>query len=464
MVIYDSVQQKKVKFEPLEEKKVKIYVCGPTVYDDAHLGHARSSIAFDLLRRVLEANGYQVTFVKNFTDIDDKIIKKMQESGKSLEEITDFYINSYKEDMHSINVLDASIEPKATKTLEEMIKMIENLLKKGFAYKLEDGIYFDTSRDKKYLSISHRNNEEENRSRVLENISKRNPKDFVLWKYPKEGEPKFTAPFGEGRPGWHIECSAMIKKHLSYKDKPYQIDIHCGGADLLFPHHENEATQSRCSENIELAKYWLHNGFVNIDGEKMSKSLGNSFFIKDALKVYSGEVLRFYLISTHYRANFNFNEEDLHSSKKRLDKLYRLKKRIYPTKASTPNREFKKQLLEALNDDLNISKTLSFIDEMITKANEELDKNPKNKSLKREIIANIEFISQIIGVGGENPYHYFQSGVSPEEREIIEKLIRERNEYKKAKEYKKADEVREKLLKMDILIMDTNEGTFWEKR
>ena len=462
MLIYDSKKHKKVEFIPIRRDEVKIYICGPTVYDDAHLGHARSSIAFDLLRRVFIESGYRVVFVKNFTDIDDKIIKKMNESGESLEEITEFFIDSYKTDMHSLGVMDADIEPKATQSIDSIVQMVQNLLDKGVAYVIDDGIYFDTSKDEKYLTLSHRVNEDDTISRIDENLKKRDFKDFAIWKFSKEGEPSYEASFGSGRPGWHIECSAMIKKHLA-NDGEYQIDIHAGGADLLFPHHENEAAQSRCDSGNELAKYWMHNGFVNIDGEKMSKSLGNSFFVKDALKSYSGEVLRFYLLSTHYRSNFNFNEEDLINSKKRLDKLYRLKKRIYPSGASVVNRDFKNSMLEALSDDLNISKALSFVDEMVSNINEELDKNPKNRGLKRELMANLEFLERLLGVGGKNPYSYFQFGISDSQKKQIEELIKQRDEYKKEKNFQKADEIRERLIEKNIKIMDTVEGTLWEK-
>lgn len=326
--IYDSVKKEKVEFNPIVEGKVKIYVCGPTVYDDSHLGHARSAIAFDLLHRVLKANNYEVIMTKNFTDIDDKIIKKMHDTSKSLEEITTTYINAYKADMKALNILDNTIEPKATENLEVMKDMIENLISKDIAYKTSDSVYFDTSKDNSYGTLSHKTSDENSIARVEINTEKRNPSDFALWKFAKINDVCFEAPFGLGRPGWHIECSAMIEKHLAYKNSAYQIDIHGGGADLLFPHHENEAAQTRCSSGQHLAKYWMHNGFVNIDGEKMSKSLGNSFFLKDVLKSYSGEVIRFYLMSAHYRANFNFNEEDLIASKKRLDKLYRVKKRV----------------------------------------------------------------------------------------------------------------------------------------
>jgi len=463
MLLYNSVSKQKEEFIPIKEGEAKIYVCGPTVYDDAHLGHARSALAFDLLRRVLKADGYKVTFVKNFTDIDDKIIAKMNESGKSLEEIVTKYIKRYKDDMHALGIEDADIEPKATESIQDIIDFIKHLKEKGFAYVIDDGVYFDTSKDSDYFSISGRSvDEDQNQSRVESNSQKRDPKDFAMWKFSKDDEPSYPSPWGDGRPGWHIECSAMIKKHLA-SDGEYQIDIHGGGADLIFPHHENEACQSRCESNQQLAKYWMHNGFVQIDGEKMSKSLGNSFFLKDALKVYHGEVLRFYLLSSHYRANFNFNEEDLLASKKRLDKLYRLKKRIAVDKGSSVNKEFKKAILEALNDDLNISQALAVVDEMISSSNEALDREPKNKGLKKEIRANILFLEELLGIGKLDAYSYFQIGISDEDKNKIETLIKKRDEAKAEKDYEKSDAIRDELKSLGISIMDTPNGTVWEK-
>jgi len=465
MVIYDSVQKKKVPFIPIKENEVKIYVCGPTVYDDAHLGHARSAIAFDLLRRVFTALGYTVTFVKNFTDIDDKIINKMKESGKSLEEITSFYIDRYKNEMHALHIEDADIEPKATETVSEIISFIDVMLGKKVAYATSDGIYFDTSKDVKYLSLSHRIiDEDATQARVEQKEEKKDQKDFALWKFSKANEPSYPAPFGVGRPGWHIECSAMIEKHLA-SSGDYQIDIHAGGADLLFPHHENEAAQTRCKSDQELAKYWMHNGFVTISGEKMSKSLGNSFFLKDALAIYSGEVLRFYLLATHYRANFNFAEEDLLNTKKRLDKLYRLKKRVFETNADgiMVDPIFKEQMLEALEDDLNISRALAILDSMISHYNDQIDQNPKDKVLKLKAHANLIWIESLLGIGLYNPYSYFQIGVSDTEKAEIETLIVERTEAKKAKDFAKADEIRTLLEARNIQLMDTATGTQWEK-
>jgi len=462
--LYDSVQKRKVPFTPIKENEVSIYICGPTVYDDAHLGHARSALSFDLLKRTLKELGYKVTLAKNFTDIDDKIINKMQSSGKSLQEITKHYINRYLEDMDAIGVLRADIEPKATESIEAIESFIAKLLEKDVAYTLSNGdIYFDVSKDKEYGKISQMvRDDEDTISRVEHVEGKRNPKDFALWKACENKEYCFEAPFSQGRPGWHIECSAMIAKYFSPANG-YNIDIHCGGADLLFPHHENEAAQTRCALDIEIAKYWMHNGFVQIDGEKMSKSLGNSFFLKDALKIYDGELLRFYLISVHYRNDFNFNEADLLAAKKRLDKLYRLKKRLYGGKIGSVNKEFKNALLEAMSDDLNSSKAFAIIDEFISNANERLDKEPKNKALKQEILGNIEFICSLLGIGCKDAITWFQQGVSDEEKEKIEKLIAKRAQAKKNKDFESADKIRDELTKMGIAIMDTPNGTKWEK-
>ncbi len=465
MYIYDSSKREKRLFTPLKEGKVSLYVCGPTVYDDAHLGHAKSALTFDLLVRVLEAEGYEVTYARNITDIDDKIIKKAADTNEKIENITAFYTDAFHAEMAQIGVRPPTIEPKATQNIDAMIELIEKLLADGCAYKVANGdIYFDTAKDSKYLSLSHRHqDEEEKQQRIESNTQKQNSADFALWKAATENEVGFASPFGRGRPGWHLECSAMIEKHLAYDDTPFAIDIHGGGADLLFPHHENEAAQTRCATHRELAAYWMHNGFVNINGEKMSKSLGNSFFLKDALKEYDGELLRFYLLSTHYRSNFNFSTEDLEVSKKRLDKLYRLKKRLFGLASSDMQTPFQKELLAALADDLNISKALSLIDEFIAKTNETLDTPGKHKNFKKEAMANLAYIEKVLGFGAQNPFSYFQSGVDADTKSKIEALIAKRDEAKKAKEFARADAIRDEILSFGVQIMDTPHGTFWEK-
>jgi len=465
MTIFDSVKKEKVLFKPLEEGKVSLYVCGPTVYDDAHLGHAKSALVFDLLTRVLTANGYDVTYARNITDIDDKIIKKAKENNKTIKEITDFYTDAFHKEMATIGVSRPDIEPKATESLDAMYELIEKLIDKGHAYKTKDGdVYFDTASDSEYLSLSKRvQNEDDRQERVESSSLKKNPADFALWKSVKDDSVTFKSPFGSGRPGWHLECSAMIEKHLAKPNLSASVDIHGGGADLLFPHHENESAQTRCSTDHTLANYWMHNGFVNINGEKMSKSLGNSFFLKDALKEYDGEVLRFYLLSTHYRSNFNFNTEDLASSKKRLDKIYRLKKRLFGMAQVNEHTGFQEKLLDVLSDDLNISKALSFVDEMVSTANETLDTTGKHKALKKETLSNLAYIEMLLGFGIKNPFEYFQFGMDEDTKNSINLLLEKRNEAKKEKDFELSDKLRDEILSYGVSIMDTPAGTFWEK-
>jgi cysteinyl-tRNA synthetase len=463
--IFDSVQKIKREFKPIEAGKASLYVCGPTVYDNAHLGHAKSALVFDLLVRVLRANGYDVTYARNITDIDDKIIKKAIEQKKEIKEITDFYTEAFHKEMQAIGVSRPDIEPKATESLDAMYELIQKLIDSNHAYKTPDGdVYFDTTSDTKYLSLSKRIQEEDDKQERVESSSlKKNQADFALWKSVKDDTITFDSPFGAGRPGWHLECSAMIEKHLAKPDMPYAVDIHGGGADLLFPHHENEAAQTRCATNHALANYWMHNGFVNINGEKMSKSLGNSFFLKDALKEYDGEVLRFYLLSTHYRSNFNFNTEDLTASKKRLDKIYRLKKRLFGLAECRDKTPFQDELLKALSDDLNISSALALIDEMISNANETLDSAGKHKVLKRETISNLAYIEEILGFGVKNPFEYFQFGIDIDTKTKINELILKRNEAKKEKNFELSDKIRDEILDYGVSLMDTPQGTFWEK-
>lgn len=464
MIIYDSVKKTKLPFEPLREGKVSLYVCGPTVYDDAHLGHAKSALVFDLLRRVLEAEGNEVFFARNITDIDDKIINKARDLGISTTEIAERYTAAYHRDMAAIGVQKPTLEPKATESIDAMSEMIQLLLDKKHAYIISNGdIYFDTSSDKNYLSLSNRQSME-NISRVEKVSEKRSDADFALWKAVHDEGVAFDSPFGRGRPGWHLECSAMIERYVRQGEGEYAIDIHGGGADLLFPHHENEAAQTRCAMNHELAKYWMHNGFVTIGGEKMSKSLGNSFFLKDALKAYDGEVLRFYLLSTHYRGDFNFNEEDLIASKRRLDRLYRLKKRLFGLTAEIINTEFKKNLLEALGDDLGVSRAYALIDELISSANDALDTNPKDKGYRQILLSALATIETVLGFGGQNPFEYFQFGLDDAAKAKINDLITKRTEAKKAKDFAASDAIRDELTALGVSIMDTANGTFWEIR
>ncbi|WP_103598973.1 cysteine--tRNA ligase [Campylobacter concisus] len=461
MRIFDTSKREKVEFSPIKDGEVSIYLCGPTVYDDAHLGHAKSAVSFDLLRRVLKALGYKVKFARNYTDIDDKILNKMAQTGQSLEEITNKYIAHYESDMGALNVLDPDFKPKATQCLEAIINYIKVLMDRGVAYKTSDGIYFDTSKDSGYFSISGKDNNTDLIARVVCFCEKRDEKDFVLWKFDEKW---YESPFGKGRPGWHTECVAMIREFLSDKEnEEFEIDIHAGGIDLLFPHHENEASQCRCAYHKNLSKYWMHNGFIKVNNEKMSKSLNNSFFVKDALKNVHGEVLRYYLLTSHYRAHFNYSDEDLVASKKRLDKIYRLKKRVDGVQSGMANENFKNELLEALSDDLNASKALASVDEFVKTANERLDNNPKDKAYKAEVVANLELIGEILGIAITNYVEYFQFGVSDEQKEQIKRLLDERAVAKKERNFARADEIRDELAKMNISIMDTPNGAVWER-
>lgn len=479
MKIYDTRAKKKLEFIPLKDKAVRIYVCGPTVYDDAHLGHARSSIAFDLLCRTLKASGYDVLFVKNFTDIDDKIIKKAKDSGTSVAEVAESYIQAYLRDMDALLVRRPDIMPKATENLSAMAALITKLLDKDIAYKLPNGdIYLNVPKDVKYGEISGRGVDDESQARIHNDEQKRDVRDFALWKsYKGVEDVGYESVLGLGRPGWHIECSAMIEEVLAYQDKEFAIDIHGGGADLLFPHHENEACQSRCATGRELAKYWMHNGFVNIDGQKMSKSLGNSFYIKDALKQYSGEVVRNYLLGTHYRAILHFNEEDLLLAKKRLDKIYRLKQRVASgfggglsgARAAMQGSnivlecKFCDEVLESMRDDLNISKALSVLEDMIHSANTSLDSTPKDKELKLRILASLDFVWELLGIGGGDCMEYFQQGVTQKQKAYIQEQIDKRAQAKKARDFARADAIRAELESMGIVLSDTSEGTIWER-
>ncbi len=462
LFLSDSRSKQKRAFAPQNPPFVTMYVCGPTVYDDAHLGHARSAVCFDLLYRLLGALGYSVRYARNITDIDDKIIEKARQTGQSLQDLTLFYKERYERDMKALNVLPPDLSPHATQNIDAMQDLAARLLQNQSAYKTSSGdVYLDTSKDKGYGSLSGKT-QEDTRSRV-EAGEKKHERDFAVWKGAKADETVFFKwDLGRGRPGWHLECAAMIKRHLDTGGE-FMCDIHGGGQDLFFPHHENEASQCRCAYGRELAAFWLHNGFVKIDGEKMSKSLGNSFFLKDALKLYHGEVLRFYLLSSYYRNDFNFNTQDLDAAAKRLEKLYRLKMRAYAQEPSAPNAGFKDELLSALCDDLNVSVALSALDLMIKNANDALEREPKNKPLMREIAANIELVSALLGVGSCDPYEFFQWGVDEALKIQIEDLIKKRAEAKSKKDFKLADELRSKLRDLGVQIMDTPTKVLWEK-
>lgn len=474
---YDPKTKQKRAFSPLCPPEVRMYVCGPTVYNHAHLGHGRSAVVFDLLRRVLSACGYHVIFAKNFTDIDDKIIAKAKTEGKTIAEIAEFFISSYEADMAALNVQPPDLAPKATQNISKITDFVRGLLGSGAAYQNTAGdTYLSVAEDKKYGSLSGRGqNDDENIARIV-HAEKRDEKDFALWKITQDAG--FATDLGFGRPGWHIECSAMIDSVLAHdaKNSPeFCIDIHGGGTDLLFPHHENEASQTRLFCGRELARHWLHNEFVNIGGEKMSKSLGNSFFIKDALKIYDGEVLRNYLLGSHYRLKIDFHEQDLAASKKRLDKFYHLKSRLAShfthefeenfTKNPhqiLKNSKFSQDFLAALCDDLNISLAFSVLEQFFTHANKILD-GAHDASLEAEFALILRFFGEILGLGNLDPKEYFKNGADEDLTARVEAAIAERAAAKAAKNFARADEIRDELRALGVALHDTKDGVSWEK-
>lgn len=457
MHIYDSVKQEKLELTSLNDGKISIYSCGPTVYDDAHLGHARNSIVFDLLFRFLKYLEFDVVMIKNYTDIDDKIIKRAKEQNKPISDICEYYIQRYENDMSKINIInDNVIKPKATNYINKMIDFIDELLQNDLAYIKLDAIYFDSKKDDLYGSISKRL-QDDGVSRI-EVRDKKNSQDFAIWKFEKDESISYDASFGRGRPGWHTECCSIIDD-LDTRG----VDIHCGGSDLLFPHHENEATQFRSLRHKEIARYWMHNGFVKINDEKMSKSLGNSFFLKDFFPHYHGEVIRYYLMAIHYRVDFNFSDSGLKESKIFIDKIYRLKQKVLNVVKKDIDKKFD-DIVSALKDDLNVSKAIACVNEYISFYNDKLTNEPKNKQIKQEILHLLEFISNVFGLSNENPYIYFQFGLLDEEIKDINNLINERKLARNDKNFELSDEIKEKLIKQNIKIMDMPNGeTMWEK-
>ncbi len=464
LYIYNSLSKKKELFEPLKAGKVGIYVCGPTVYDSCHIGHARSIVTFDMIVRYLRLEGYEVKYVRNFTDIDDKIINRANELNISTKELSQKYIKEFYEDMDALNILRADVEPKATEYIPEIIKIVSTLIEKGFAYKEENDVYFSVEKFKGYGKLSGRKLEDMKAgARIDVNIKKKNPLDFVIWKGAKEGEPSWDSPWGAGRPGWHIECSAMSSKLIGES-----IDIHGGGKDLIFPHHENEIAQSEAAFGKPFVKYWLHNGFVNINKEKMSKSLGNFTTIKNILKSYHPETLRMFLLSSRYRSPIDFNEQMMKEAEINLDKIYSLFARINENsinKTKAKEGKFWLNFKEAIDNDFNTAVGVSVLLEAVRSANNFLDKNEEDKE---NTLSDIIRISEVLGILYDKPQKYFEfkkdksitnTGIDNDE---IEALIDARNKARKEKDFQKADEIRSKLDAMNIIIEDGKEGTTWK--
>nr|WP_295605459.1 cysteine--tRNA ligase [uncultured Terrisporobacter sp.] len=465
MKIFNTMTRSKEEFKPLEEGKVKMYVCGPTVYNYIHVGNARPFIIFDTLRRYLEYRGYDVTFVQNFTDVDDKIIKRGHEEGIAPEEIAQKYIKEYFVDADGLGIKRASVHPQVTENIEQIIEFVKELEDKGYAYAVNGDVYFDTQKFEGYGKLSGIKQEElEAGSRIEVNDQKKHPMDFVLWKAKKEGEPGWTSPWGEGRPGWHIECSVMSRRYLGDT-----IDIHAGGQDLKFPHHENEIAQSEARSGKTFSNYWMHNEYININNEKMSKSKGNFFTVRDISKLYDLEVVRLFMLSTHYRNPINFSDEILNQSKAGLERLYNAKERVEfiisklndnaenadELKLEEELNSFRQRFIEAMDDDLNTADALSIIFELARFMNSNVNEN-STKEFANKVLDEFNELTGVLNV--VNKKH--EEDMLDEE---IEALIQKRTDAKKNKDFKLADEIRNELLEKGIVLEDTRQGVKWRR-
>ncbi len=468
MKIYNTLTKQKEEFVPLVPGKVSMYVCGPTVYNLIHIGNARPMIVFDTVRRYMEHRGYEVNYVSNFTDVDDKIIKKAMEEGVTAEEISQRYIQECKKDMEGMNVRPATTHPLATQEIDGMIEMISTLIEKDYAYVAQDGtVYFRTRKFKEYGKLSHKNLDDlrgGNRSLLVTGEDqKEDSLDFVLWKPKKDGEPYWESPWCNGRPGWHIECSVMAKKYLGD-----EIDIHAGGEDLIFPHHENEIAQSECCNGKIFARYWMHNGFLNIDNRKMSKSLGNFFTVREIGEKYDLQVLRFFMLSAHYRSPLNFSAELMEASKNGLDRIVNAVGNLKfiaenaaveelsaeEAKELASLAEYEKKFDEAMDDDFNTADAVAAIFELVKYANTNVTEN-STKAFADGVKDKIVELSDILGLVVEK-----QEEMLDKE---IEALIEERQAARKAKNFARADEIRDLLLAKGIVLKDTREGVKWER-
>lgn len=467
MKLYNTLTKRKEEFVPLVPGKVSMYVCGPTVYNFIHIGNARPMIVFDTARRYMEHKGYEVNYVSNFTDVDDKIIAKAIEEGVSAQEISERYIKECKQDMADMNVRPATTHPLATQEIDGMIEMISTLIGKGYAYDVNGTVYFRTRKFNEYGKLSHKNLDDlrsGNRSLLVTGEDqKEDPLDFVLWKPKKEGEPYWESPWSQGRPGWHIECSVMSKKYLGE-----EIDIHAGGEDLIFPHHENEIAQSECCNGRPFARYWLHNAFLNIDNKKMSKSLGNFFTVREIKEKYDLQVLRFFMLSAHYRSPLNFSAELMESSKNALERIVNAVDNLKFLQENAGEGEMTEQEQEALgevkgfitrfdeamDDDLNTADAISVIFELVKYANTNVS-GENTRAFVRTVRDEILELGDVLGLILEKKEEILESD--------IEKLIEERQAARKAKNFARADEIRNQLLEKGIVLLDTREGVKWKK-
>ena len=467
MKLYNTMSKQKEEFVPLEEGKVKMYVCGPTVYNFIHIGNARPMIVFDTVRRYFEYKGFDVNFVSNFTDIDDKIIKKANEEGVTAEEISKRYIAECKKDMDGMNVKPATKNPLATEEIGGMVEMIQSLIDKGYAYEKNGTVYYRTRQFKEYGKLSHKNLDDlrsGNRSLLVSGEDeKEDPLDFVLWKPKKEGEPAWESPWSEGRPGWHIECSEMSKKYLGE-----QIDIHAGGEDLVFPHHENEIAQSEAANGKEFAKYWLHNAFLNIDNRKMSKSLGNFFTVREISEKYDLQVLRFFMLSAHYRSPLNFSSDLMEAAKSGLDRIITATDNLKfladnaktetltnnEENALTKTQDYVAAFEKAMDDDFNTADAIAAIFDLVKYANTTAN-GDSSKAYVTALYELIVKLADVLGIVVEKKEELLDAD--------IEALIQERQAARKERNFARADEIRDELLAKGIILEDTREGVKWKR-
>lgn len=461
--LYNTLTRKKEKFVPIEEGKVKMYVCGPTVYNYIHIGNARPAIIFDVIRRYFEFRGYDVTYVSNFTDVDDKLIRAAKELGEDVPTIAERFIKAYHEDTCALGVKKADHHPRVTETMPEIIEFISGLIEKGYAYEKEGDVYFRTRAFEGYGKLSDQSIDDlQAGARIEVGEIKEDPLDFALWKKAKEGEISWESPWGEGRPGWHIECSAMVKKYLGDT-----IDIHAGGQDLTFPHHENEIAQSEAYTGKKMANYWLHNGYIKINDEKMSKSLGNFVLVHDIIKQQPGEVVRFFMLQAHYRSPINFSDELLQSAKQGLERLkttvanlnHRLKesadlgteKEMWLEKVQ----QYKTKFIEEMDDDFNTANAISVMFDMAKDANIYLREQHTSKEVLEAFIQQFEQFSEVLGINLTKTEELLD--------EEIEALIEKRNEARKNKDFQTADQIRDELKERGIVLEDTPQGVRWKR-
>ncbi len=467
MKVYNTLTRTKEEFVPIEQNKVKMYVCGPTVYDFIHIGNARPFVVFDAVRRYLIYKGFDVTYVQNFTDIDDKIINKAIAQNVDFSEITKKYINEAQTDGKGLNVMEPSFAPTVSGNMQEIIDMISKLIEKGFAYNVNGQVFFDVAKFDEYCKLSKKNTDDLiNGIRIKVDDSKKSSADFVLWKPHKDGEPFFESPFGNGRPGWHIECSAMAKKYLGDT-----IDIHAGGSDLIFPHHENEIAQSECANGKPFANYWLHNGFINIDNEKMSKSKGNFFTVRDILKEYTYEEMRFFILSAHYRSPLNFSKDLMESSRNGLVRIKtaiaNLDFNIKNTKVSSITSDettlletlysFRPVFEQRMEDDFNTADAISTIFELIKFINVNTSEASSSEFIQK-VTTELLSLLDILGLVFE------ENEIDADFEQKVLDLIEQRTNAKKEKDFAKADDIRAKLLDMNVVIEDTRAGVKWSMK